>query len=155
MIDMKSKHDNIAEYILYLWQMEDYLRAFPEQANATPELHELNEMMHREGILENGHLQLAQNALEELEELNNQLLEEDALYRAAILKIQPALNIFKAKTNRPTMSNIEACLTLLYLIMLLRLQKREISAETADVQQRATRLLQLLSKVYYDNQTAL
>ena len=152
---MKSKKENIAEYILYLWQMEDYLRAFPEQANATPELHELNEMMHREGILENGHLQLAQNALEELEELNNQLLEEDALYRAAILKIQPALNIFKAKTNRPTMSNIEACLTLLYLIMLLRLQKREISAETADVQQRATRLLQLLSKVYYDNQTAL
>ena len=152
---MKSKKENIAEYILDLWQMEDYLRAFPEQANATPELHELNEMMHREGILENGHLQLAQNALEELEELNNQLLEEDALYRAAILKIQPALNIFKAKTNRPTMSNIEACLTLLYLIMLLRLQKREISAETADVQQRATRLLQLLSKVYYDNQTAL
>ena len=135
--------------------MEDYLRAFPEQADATPELHELNEMLHREGKTESGHLQLAQNALEELEDLNNQLLEEDALYRAAILKLQPALNIFKAKTDRPTMSNIEACLTLLYQIMFLRLQKREISAETADVQQRATRLLQLLSKVYYDNQTAL
>ena len=48
---MKSKKDNIAEYILYLWQMEDYLRAFPQNAEATPELHELNEMMHREGIL--------------------------------------------------------------------------------------------------------
>ena len=64
---MKTKRDNIAEYILYLWQMEDYLRAFPEQADATQELHELNEMMHREGITDSGHLQLAQNALEELE----------------------------------------------------------------------------------------
>lgn len=152
---MKAKKDNIAEYILYLWQMEDYLRAFPEQANANQELQELNEMMHREGIVNGGHLQLAQIALGELEELNDQLLQEDALYRAAILKIQPSLNLLKAKTDRPTMSNIEACLTLLYQIMLLRLQKREISPETADVQQRATRLLQMLSKCYYDNQTAV
>lgn len=152
---MKAKKDNIAEYILYLWQMEDYLRAFPEQANANQELEELNEMMHREGIVNGGHLQLAQIALGELEELNDQLLQEDALYRAAILKIQPSLNLLKAKTDRPTMSNIEACLTLLYQIMLLRLQKREISPETADVQQRATRLLQMLSKCYYDNQTAV
>ena len=49
---MKSKKENIAEYILYLWQMEDYLRAFPQQANAAQELHDLNEMMHREGITE-------------------------------------------------------------------------------------------------------
>ena len=70
----KIKRDNIAEYILYLWQMEDYLRAFPQHADASPELHELNEMMHREGITESGHLQLAQIALGELEELSEQLL---------------------------------------------------------------------------------
>ena len=63
---MKSKRDNIAEYILYLWQIEDYLRAFTQNADATPELHDLHEMMHREGILEGGHLQLANNALSEL-----------------------------------------------------------------------------------------
>jgi len=152
---MRNKKENIAEYILWLWQMEDYLRAFPEQANATQELRELNEMMHREGIMHGGHLQLAQIALAELEELNSRLLQEDALYRAAIIKLQPSLNLFKAKTDRPTMSNIEACLTLLYQIMLLRLQKREISPETADVQQRATRLLQMLSKMYYDDQKAV
>jgi hypothetical protein len=152
---MRNKKENIAEYILWLWQMEDYLRAFPEQANATQELRELNEMMHREGIMHGGHLQLAQIALAELEELNSRLLQEDALYRAAIIKLQPSLNLFKAKTDRPTMSNIEACLTLLYQIMLLRLQKREISPETTDVQQRATRLLQMLSKMYYDDQKAV
>lgn len=152
---MKSKKENIAEYILYLWQMEDYLRAFPAQADATAELHELNEMMHREGIVEGGHLQLAQNALSELEELHSRLLQEDAVYRAAIIRLTPSLNLLKAKTDRPTMSDIEACLLLLYQIMLLRLQKREITPETANVQQQATRLLQFLSKTYHDHQTTL
>ena len=146
---LKTKSDNIAEYILYLWQIEDYLRAFPEQAEATPELHDFQQMMHREGILEGGHLQLAQNALAELEELHAQLLNEDAMYRAAIIRLQPSLNLLKAKTDRPTMSDIEASLTLLYQIMLLRLQKKEITPQTAEVQQRATQLLQFLSKAYF------
>lgn len=145
---MKSKTDNIAEYILYLWQMEDYLRAFPQHAEATGELHELNEMMHREGIMDGGHLAIANNALEELEELHATLLNEDAMYRAAIIRLTPQLNLLKAKTDRPTMSDLEACFTLLYQIMLLRLQKREISPETAAVQQQATQLLQFLSKTY-------
>ena len=145
---MRSKKDNIAEYILYLWQMEDYLRAFPQNAEATPELHDLNEMMHREGIVEGGHLALANNALSEVEELHAQLLDEDALYRAAMIRLRPALNLLKAKTDRPTMSDIEACFVLLYQIMMLHLQKREITPETADVQQRATQVLQFLSKTY-------
>lgn len=145
---MRSKKDNIAEYILYLWQMEDYLRAFPQNAEATPELHELNEMMHREGIVEGGHLALANNALSEVEELHAQLLDEDALYRAAMIRLRPALNLLKAKTDRPTMTDIEACFVLLYQIMMLRLQKKEITPETADVQQRATQVLQFLSKTY-------
>ena len=149
---MKSKKDNIAEYILYLWQMEDYLRAFPQNADATPELHEINEMMHREGIMEGGHLALVQNALAEMEDLHTQLLNEDAMYRAAIIRLTPQLNLLKAKTDRPTMSDLEACFTLLYQIMLLHLQKREISPETASVQQQATQLLQFLSKTYLNDQ---
>ena len=148
---LKSKKENIAEYILYLWQMEDYLRAFPEQAESSQELHELYEMMHREGVIEAGHTELAKIALGEMEELNIQLMNEDAVYRAAVMQIHPVLNLLKAKTDRPTMSDIEACLTLLYQIMLLHLQKREISAETQQVQQQATRLLQFLSRAYRDS----
>ncbi len=150
---MRSKKDNIAEYILYLWQMEDYLRAFPQNADATQELHELNEMMHREGIIDGGHLALANNALAELMDLHVSLLDEDARYRAAIIRLQPSLNLLKAKTDRPTMSDIEACLVLLYQIMLLKLQKKEISAETASVQTLATQVLTFLSRTYHDNQT--
>lgn len=152
---MKSKKDNIAEYILYLWQMEDYLRAFPQNADATQELHELNEMMHREGIVNGGHLALANNALSELEDLHATILNEDAMYRAAIMRLQPSLNLLKAKTDRPTMSDIEACLLLLYQIMLLKLQQREITPETASVQTQATGVLQFLSRTYHDDQTTL
>ena len=152
---MRSKKENIAEYILYLWQMEDYLRAFPQNADATPELHELNEMMHREGIMDCGHLALAANALAELEDLHATILNEDAMYRAAIMRLQPSLNLLKAKTDRPTMSDIEACLLLLYQIMLLKLQKKEITPETASVQMQATQVLQFLSRTYHDDQTAL
>ena len=124
------------------------MRAFPEHAEATPELHELNEMMHREGIMDGGHLQLAVNALGEMESLHAELLNEDAMYRAAIIRLTPQLNLLKAKTDRPTMSDIEACLVLLYQIMLLHLQKKPISPETASVQQQATQVLQFLSKSY-------
>lgn len=152
---MRSKKDNIAEYILYLWQMEDYLRAFPQNADATPELHDLSEMMHREGIVDGGHLALANNALAELIDLHTELLDEDAMYRAAIIRLQPSLNLLKAKTDCPTMSDIEACLILLYQIMMLRLQKKDITPETADVQKRATQVLTFLSKMYRDNQATV
>ena len=145
---MILKKNNIAEYILYLWQIEDYLRAFPEQAEANQELQDLNNMMHQENIMEGGHLQLAQNALAELEDLHNDLLDQEATYRAAMIRLTPALNILKSKTDRPTMSDVEACLILLYQIMLLKLQKAPISSETEQVQKQATQVLQYLSKTY-------
>jgi hypothetical protein len=145
---MILKKNNIAEYILYLWQIEDYLRAFPQQAETNPELRDLSQMMHQENIMDVGHLQLAKNALDEMEDLHNDLLDQEATYRAAVIQLTPSLNILKSKTDRPTMSDIEACLILLYQIMLLKLQKRPISSETEQVQHQVTKLLQYLSKTY-------
>lgn len=160
---MKNKRENIAEYILYLWQLEDYLRAFPEMAEGNDELTDILRMMHADDVMDGGHIQLAQIALKELEMLSDDILTQEATYRAAMIRITPSLNLLKARTDRPTMSNIEACLVLLYQIMMLRLQNRPISAETQEVQQQATSLLQYLSKTYYkqadleadDNEAAL
>lgn len=152
---MKGKKDNIAEYILYLWQMEDYLRAFPEQAYRNTELMELFDMMHQEGVWEQGHLQLAQNAMSEMEELHNELVDSEAPYRAVILHLEPQLNLLKAKTDCPTMSDVEACLILLYQVMLLRLKQQPISPETESVVKDATQLLRFLSKTYLDESNAL
>ena len=148
---MKSKRENIAEYILYLWQLEDYLRAFPEQAMHNTELMEIADMMHTEGVWQQGHIQLAQNALSEMEDLHNELLETEAPYRAVIRHVEPSLNLLKAKTYRPAMSDVEACLTLLYQVMLLRLKNQPVSDATQTVVSDATQLLRFLSKTYNDN----
>lgn len=45
---MKNKRDNIAEYILWIWQLEDYLRAFPdaatEKGSSSPDVRFLAEL---------------------------------------------------------------------------------------------------------------
>ena len=146
---MKNKKDNIAEYILYIWQLEDYLRAFPEAAEQNEELGNIFQMMHADDVMDGGHVQLAQIALKELELLSDDIIAQEATYKAAMLQLTPSLNLLKARTDRPTMSNIEACLVLLYQIMMLRLQGKPISAETQAVQQQATSILQYPSKTYY------
>lgn len=149
---MKSKKENIAEFILYIWQLEDYLRAFPEMAEQNEELHNIYQMMHADDVMDGGHTQIAQMALKELEILSDEIADQEITYHAALKQLEPSLNILKAKTDRPTMSHIEACLVLLYQIMLLRLRKQPISAETEQVQRQATELLKYLSKTYFKQQ---
>lgn len=151
---MKSKRENIAEYILYLWQMEDFVRAFPEQAEQNKELHEILDMLHADGVWEKGHVQMAENALSELEDLADDLWNEEATFRAAMLRLKPQLNLLKAKTDEPTMSDLRACFTLLYQVMMLRLQKKEISQETEMVVWQVTQTMRYLSKTYKENYDA-
>ena len=150
---MKSKHDNIAEYILYLWQMEDVVRAFAddEAMQQNQFLSDLQQMMRAEGVMEKGHVQLAEIALSEMEDLHIELLDIEATYRAAYLQLMPQLNLLKSKSDNPSQSDIRMMLVFLYNIMLLKMQKRTISAETAATQQQVSRLLAHLSIVYKDN----
>lgn len=147
---MISKKDNIAEYILQTWQMEDLVRAFQndEALEQNAYLRDLKDMMRAEGVLERGHVQLAQIAVSEMDELHSRLYDEEATYRAAWLQLLPSINILKAKTDDPTQSDMQMCLTFLYEIMLLRLQKKLISPETTAVQESVSRLLSVLAATY-------
>ncbi|MBQ3914635.1 MAG: DUF4924 family protein [Paludibacteraceae bacterium] len=149
---MISKKDNIAEYILQTWQMEDLVRAFQndEALEQNAYLRDLKDMMRAEGVLEHGHVQLAQIAVSEMDELHSRLYDEEATYRAAWLQLLPSINILKAKTDDPTQSDMQMCLTFLYEIMLLRLQKKPISPETTAVQESVSRLLSVLAATYKD-----
>ena len=149
---MTTKHDNIAEYILQTWQMEDLVRAFQndEALEQNQYLRDLREMMRSEGVLERGHVALAIIAVQELDELHALLYDEEATYRAAWLQLMPSITVLKAKTDNPTQSDMEMCLTFLYEIMLLRLQHKPISPETTAVQQDVSRLLAYLASEYRD-----
>lgn len=161
---MKTKKDNIAEYILRTWQMEDLVRAFPddEALEHNTYLRDLKQMMRDEGVMQAGHVQIVRNAVHELEELHRALYDTEATYRAAWLQLMPSIYLLKAKTDRPTQSDMEMCLTFLYEIMLLRLQKKPISAETTAVQEDVSRLLAFLAAQYqqddyddYDDEATL
>lgn len=150
---MISKQDNIAEYILQMWQMEDLVRAFhsDEALAQNAFLSEVKNMLLQEGIMEAGHTQVSIVALKELEDLHAEVYQQEATYRAAWLALMPQMVLFKAKTNNPTMSDMEACFTFLYDIMLLRLQKKEITPETAATQEQVSNLLRYLATTYKQN----
>ena len=132
--------------------MEDLVRAFQndEALEQNAYLRDLKDMMRAEGVLERGHVQLAQIAVSEMDELHSRLYDEEATYRAAWLQLLPSINILKAKTDDPTQSDMQMCLTFLYEIMLLRLQKKPISPETTAVQESVSRLLSVLAATYKD-----
>lgn len=144
-----TKTDNLAEYILHLWQMEDLVRAFHDDEALLQNrfLADLKAMMHAEGVVEQGHTQIAKNALTEAEDMHLQLLD-DASYRAAVMQLQPSLVLLKSKTPNPQISDIEMMFDFLYNIMLLRLQKKDISEDTLRFGQQVSRLLAHLSKAY-------
>ena len=62
---MISKADNIAEYVLKIWQIEDLIRAFHDdeamQQNAF--MSEIRMMMEREGKMEKGHVAVSMVAV--------------------------------------------------------------------------------------------
>ena len=153
---MITKKENIAEYILLLWQAEDYVRAFPDSDAVRQNrfLSEINDMLHQEGIIERGHTQISMVALGELEQLHAELYQSDASYKAAWLALLPQMTVFKAKTDEPAMSDMKACLTFLYDIMLLRLKKQPVSPGTAATQQQVSVLLRTLAKAYNEADNA-
>ena len=91
---MKRK-ENIAEYLLYMWQIEDLIRANgldidlikanvidrfnldPSQEKEMIEWYEsLIDMMRRENVEKSGHLQLNKNVIIQLVELHQTLLKD-------------------------------------------------------------------------------
>lgn len=170
------KHKNIAEYLLYMWQVEDIVRAldadidkiervFITPMHLTPEQHQqevdwydsIIDMMRREETLIQGHIQLIQNTMLDLEETHQSLLDDTdhPAYRAAYYSLVPSLVVLRSKSLHPGQTDLEMCFVFLYGIMNLRRQGKEISAETTAMQKQVSGLIAQLSQYYHDQQTAL
>ena len=165
--DLKKK--NICEYLLYMWQIEDLLRAFsldiskieehiikpynlPEdQSKALHDWYEsLIDMMRMENVQEQGHLQINKNVANELTEVHNELLRtgKNSGYSAKFYFVLPAILQLRKQQNDTTISDIEVCFSFLYGIMLLKMKKQEITAETQKSQTEITKFLILLAQNY-------
>lgn len=175
-----KKRENIAEYLLYMWQIEDLIRAYgldidKIQHNIIDKYTNLSEdqrkemrgwyeslidMMHRENVESTGHLQLNKNVLIDLRDLHNRLLRDPkyATYSAEYYRTLPFIVEIRAKAAENKKDEIESCFDALYGILMLRLQGKEISKETADAAAQISRFLAALSAYYkkdYNNELEL
>lgn len=168
-IAKQLKEHNIVGYLLYMWQVEDLLRANgldmervrktlvePRRLDKAHEeelaawYEELIEMMHREGIAEKGHLQINKNRLMELADLHFRLLHSSKapFYGAAYYKVLPYIVELRAKSGAEAVSDLETCLNALYGVMLLRLGKKKVTAGTEKAVGAISRFLSLLADCY-------
>jgi hypothetical protein len=107
-------------------------------------------MMRREGVTEQGHIQLNKNVITELTELHNRLLSSprESFYMMTYYKVLPLIVELRAKARGKETGEIETCLNLLYGILVLRLQHKEISKETLTASGQISEFLRILAIKY-------
>lgn len=150
-IASQKRKENIAEYLLYMWQIEDLIRAnnldidkitdnIINKYHLTPEQHKemvewyesLIDMMRREGVAQSGHLQLNKNIIIALVQLHQTLLKDPRFpeYTAEFYRTLPFIVELRSKAGDERKGEIETCFTALYGMLMLRLQGKEVTKDT-------------------------
>jgi len=168
-IARQLRDTNIAEYLLYMWQLEDTLRAYgcdadrvrdeyvsrfeltaDERQQEVQWLSDLCQMMREEDVVTHGHLQMNRGTLSLLTDLHLQLLQspKHPFYSAAYYKALPFIVELRAKSGRTDQPELENCFEALYGVMLLRLQQKPLSKETQEAMTHISHLLALLADAW-------
>lgn len=168
-IAKKLKEENIGEYLLYMWQIEDLIRAnnldlekideqivsrFDQPENIKLEIREwyenLIEMMRREEVVEKGHLIINKNIITELSDLHLRLLKSGSQsdYNEAYYKTLSFIVELRAKSSDKNIPEIETAFGALYGYLLMKLQGKDVSGETQAAVAQISSFLRLLSQKY-------
>lgn len=168
-ISQQLRKKSIAEYVLYMWQVEDLIRAYgcslsrikneyvsqfsdytDEQRSELVDWYgDLIRMINQEGKREKGHLQINQIVVQDVSDLHAQLLQSSKFpfYNAEYYKVLPFIVELRNRGSKDV-GEIETCLNALYGTMMLRLQKKPISPETAHAVKEITTFIGMLSDYY-------
>jgi len=168
LVAKQKRKENIIEYILYLFQVEDLVRAFNLDMNLietrlvksynvdeatskeiTDWYANLVLMMDKEGVRENGHLQYLINLIGDINQLHVALLESSGneLYVNTFRAVADLITDLKQK-NKNARNDVDLGITAVYGFLLLKIQKKNISAETNDAIKRISVWLGSLAKLY-------
>lgn len=169
-IAQRKYHENIAEYVLYVWQMQDLLRAvhldvealdgflrsfIPSEEKIAEEkqwFFQLAQQMKQEGVVEKGTASMVKEVINELNYLHNTLvtLLRDDTYLTALARAEENLVEYRSRSEMAKqVSDVEACLTALYGLFVLRLKKQNISEETQEAMKTFSDLMAVLSQNYH------
>lgn len=172
-IAQELRKKSIAEYLLYMWQMEDLIRAYgcslsrlrreyidkfdytdEQKDEETDWFGNLIRMMNEEGRREEGHLQINKIIVKDLADLHNQLMlsSKFPFYNAEYYKVLPFIVELRNKGDKE-INEIETCLDALYGVMLLRLQQKPVSDETESAIREITTFIGMLSDYYIKDRT--
>lgn len=172
-IAKQLREKSIAEYILYMWQIEDLIRAYGcslqrirheyiDKFDYTDEQKEdmldwygnLVRMMNQEGKREHGHLQINAIIVKDLMGLHNHLMQSAKFpfYNAEYYKVLPFIVELRNKGDKDV-NEVETCLDALYGVMLLRLKKKEITLDTMTAIKEITTFVGMLSDYYQKDKT--
>lgn len=142
-IAQTKRKENIAEYILYLWQLEDLLRAMefnaeniyanliiPSGGDAKRQSEQLGwyldmvDIMKKEGKLQSGHMDHTMHLIGELQELHEQLLKLPAgdNYRKLYALVSPELPALRQTLANNDIADVELFFRALYAAMLYRIK---------------------------------
>lgn len=168
-IAKELRQKSIAEYILYMWQVEDIIRAYgcsltrirreyidkfdytdEQKDEETDWFGDLVRMMNSEGVRDKGHLQINKIQVQALQELHSALLSSPKFpfYNAEYYRVLPYIVELRNKGANKEESEIETCLNALYGTMMLRLQNKEITQDTQHAIKEITTLVGMLSDYY-------
>lgn len=168
-IAQQKRKENICEYLLYMWQVEDLIRANHfdmeqirqhvvsryQQPDEVKEkiavwYEELIDMMRSEGVMESGHIQLNKNVIISLTDLHLRLLKspKEMVYGATYYKTLPYIVQLRAKSGGTEVPEIETCFTALYGYLMLRMQGKEVSSETMEAIRQISSFLAMLAEKY-------
>jgi len=165
----QKRSESIAEYLLFMWQMEDLLRSVDlnletltqnvladlpveQQIKNKKWFGEMIDEMKKSGLQVSGHLSETYEILNELQVLEKALITviHDEQFMALRESTKPFLAEFKQKLNAVPQSDIEIALTAMYGALILKLAKKEISPETRAAIDKFSMYLRSLSKSYRD-----
>lgn len=144
LIALQKRRENIAEYILYLWQVEDLLRAMqfsPEAIYSTlvarvedaDEQQKENifnwymqivELLRKEGKESKGHIDHTLHLIADLHNLHLQLMKLPVgeHYRATYARLAAELPRLRTIMDNDEISDTELCFRALYAAMLYRIK---------------------------------
>lgn len=167
-----KRKENIAEYILYLWQLEDLMRALqfsPEAiwsqlvaAQVQGDAEKQNDLMmwyvdfgsllREEGKAQSGHLDHTMHLIADLQSLADDLQKAPTgkHFRELSARIQPELSRLRELTGKDDISDIELCFRALYAAMLYRIKgDKTKESSISDVIELVSPLIGELSRIFH------
>ncbi len=165
----RLRHENIAEYILYIWQLEDLIRAMqfspeaiysqfvaprtqlsPQDQTSLLEWYvQIAELLQKEEKEEKGHIEHTLHLIADLHNLHLQLMKVPvgARYRALYAQLEEVIPDLRAVIGG-AVSDTELCFRALYAAMLYRIKGEGAKTAVTDTLEYVSPVIAELAQVF-------